>query len=263
MEQPSSPGTRPVELRDCIEELMKFTLQAYTDQTLGLDLHLSKDFCFQLLNDSYHSDSEQALPQSLYQRLASILCEFITYGSFSETTMFMESYNLDNDLRERGKWDKLILDEGTQLLNILKSVNFEIDVQEPFFTQLRDGLKTVEGRCAVGDYNQIESGALILFNKCLVLQVQDIHRYASFAEMLEAESLEKVLPGVKTIDEGVKVYRKFYTEAKERANGVLAICVAKSSAQPYIPLAGILSGLSYKGIANYLGQHYFPGTIPA
>ncbi|KAF2300295.1 hypothetical protein GH714_011487 [Hevea brasiliensis] len=255
MEQPSSPGTRPVELRDCIEELMKFTLQAYTDQTLGLDLHLSKDFCFQLLNDSYHSDSEQALPQSLYQRLASILCEFITYGSFSEATKFMESYNLDNDLRERGKWDKLILDEGTQLLNILKSVNFEIDVQEPFFTQLRDGLKTVEGRCAVGDYNQIESGALILFNKCLVLQVQDIHRYASFAEMLE-ESLEKVLPGVKTIDEGVKVYRKFYTEAKERANGVLAICVAKSSAQPYIPLAGILSVSLLTDMLVKVAMHY-------
>ena len=31
---------------------------------------------------------------------------------------------------------------------------------------------------------------------------QDVKRYASFADMLKAESLDKVLPGVKTIEEG-------------------------------------------------------------
>ncbi|XP_021609719.1 uncharacterized protein LOC110613089 isoform X2 [Manihot esculenta] len=253
MEQPPSPGTTPVELRDCIEKLMKFTLQAHIDQSLGFDLCLSKDFCFRLLNDSYNSNSEQALPQLLYQRLAFILCEIITYASFSGTTKFMESHNLENDVSERRKWEILIWDEGTQLLNILKSVSFELDVQEPFFTQLRDGMKTVEGRCAVGDYN----------NSMFKLEEDpDVHRYASFAEMLEVEGLEKVLPGVKTIDEGVKVYRRFYTEAKERANRVLAICVGQSAAQPYILLAGILSGLSCKGIASYLDQYHYPGTSP-
>lgn len=149
MEQPPSPGTTPVELRDCIEKLMKFTLQAHIDQSLGFDLCLSKDFCFHLLNDSYNSNSgnrqelnsflvfswfcflftlilfffcpnclEQALPQLLYQRLAFILCEIITYASFSETTKFMESHNLENDVRERRKWEILIWDEGTQLLNV-------------------------------------------------------------------------------------------------------------------------------------------------
>ena len=39
---------------------------------------------------------------------------------------------------------------------------------------------------------------------------------------------------------GVQIYRKFYTKEKERSNGVLAICVAKSAAQPYIFLAYIL-----------------------
>ncbi|XP_028111717.1 uncharacterized protein LOC114310016 isoform X4 [Camellia sinensis] len=123
-----------------------------------------------------------------------------------------------------------------------------------------DGVKTVEGRCAVGDYNRIVSGALILLNKCLVLQVQDVCRYASFSEMLEAESLTKVLPGVKAIEEGVEIYRKFYSEEKERSNGVLAICVTKPAAQPCISLASILSGLSYGGLQRLLGFVHTVGT---
>lgn len=136
---------------------------------------------------------------------------------------------------------------------LLKTVNFELHVQEPYFTQLKDGLKTVEGRGAVGDYNRIGSGSLILCNKCLVLKVQDVHGYLSFSEMLQAESLAKVLPGIKTIDEGVQVYRRFYTEEKEKTNGVIAICVTKPAAQPFLCLARILSRLSYGGLQSLLG----------
>ncbi|XP_065866811.1 uncharacterized protein [Euphorbia lathyris] len=254
MEQPSSPGRRPVELRDCIEELLNFTLRSHFNQSLGFDLGLSQQFCSYLLqHDQICSVSGESLPHPLFKHLASALCEYITCGELCG------SFNEENDLKERGMFNELILDEGTKLLNILKTVNFELHVQEPFFTQLKDGLKTVEGRCAVGDYNRyglIEPGALILFNNCLLLK--DIHRYASFFEMLEAESLAKVLPGIKTIDEGVKVYRKFYTEEKERENGVYAICVGQSEIQPHIPLARILSGLSCKGIEDLLGHSSSP-----
>lgn len=73
-----------------------------------------------------------------------------------------------------------------------------------------------------------EPGSLILFNKCLLLQVQvchyspavflhiihyyllsityikiqDVNWYPSFSDMLAAEGLAKVLTGVKTIKEG-------------------------------------------------------------
>lgn len=32
--------------------------------------------------------------------------------------------------------------------------------------------------------------------------LQDVHHYASFREMLEAEPLSKVLPGIKSTEEG-------------------------------------------------------------
>jgi hypothetical protein len=64
---------------------------------------------------------------------------------------------------------------------MLKEVNFELHVQEPYFTQLKDGLKTVEGRCAVGDYMRISSGDFLLFNKCLLLEVQVVINLVSLS----------------------------------------------------------------------------------
>nr|GLL47757.1 60S ribosomal protein L38 [Ipomoea trifida] len=42
---------------------------------------------------------------------------------------------------------------------------------------------------------------------------------------------------------GVQVYRSFYSEEKERSNGVLAICVTKPVSQPYLSMASIISPL--------------------
>lgn len=49
---------------------------------------------------------------------------------------------------------------------------------------------------------------------------------------------------------GVQIYRKFYTEEKERSNGVLGLCVATSAAQPYIALASMLSVSSFTAEAS-------------
>ena len=42
--------------------------------------------------------------------------------------------------------------------------------------------------------------------------MQDAHWYASFSEMLGAESLAKVLPGVETIEEGKKLRTASFIE---------------------------------------------------
>ncbi|XP_062107890.1 uncharacterized protein LOC133818826 isoform X5 [Humulus lupulus] len=236
-EGPSSPGTSAVELRDCMEELLKFTLESPIDLGFSPSLLLRS-----------HPQITPETPDPFYKRLASVLCECIDSGGLG-------------DLKNKEEWNELVQEKGFELLNILKTVDFELHVQEPFFTQLRVGLKTVEGRCAVGDYNRVESTSLILFNKCLLLEVQEVRRYASFYEMLEAESLAKVLPGVKTIQEGVQVYRKFYSEEQEQQNGVLAIHVTKPASQLYIPLAQILSEMSYGGIERVLGGAHTSGKI--
>ncbi|XP_023641656.1 uncharacterized protein LOC17892243 isoform X2 [Capsella rubella] len=233
MEQPTSPGTESVNLRECMESLLCFTLRSHLYEPVpSFDLDLTRDFCLHLLED----DSEKP---AVYKLLARALSECL--ASVGDKNSNLEKYS------------KLFHGLGHDLVNMLKKVNFELHVQEPYFTQLKDGLKTVEGRCAVGDY--MGSGAFILFNKCLLLEVQDVHHYTSFSEMLRVEGLAKVLPGVQVIEEGVRVYRNFYSEEKERLNGVVAIRVAKPANQPYEALAGVLSELKSTGIKSLLDDY--------
>ncbi|XP_042490256.1 uncharacterized protein LOC122070196 isoform X2 [Macadamia integrifolia] len=286
LSSPFSPGVSPIELSDCIEELLRFTLSSYVNETLEFDLGLSKEYCTDLLKDDnadLNSDGSvtRTSPKSktewidrwpylnpnttrdqqdtagyvslypLYKSLASALCQFLTSGSFQRTCcglIFQEDKSIKN--QKIDEWNKLILDKFSELIN------------EPFFSQLRAGQKTIEGRCAAGDYNRIGSGTMLLFNKCLLLEVKDVRRHDSFSEMLELESLPKVLPGVNSIEEGVQIYHKFYTEGKEKSNGVLAIHITKPTSQPYVSLASIISELSYDGIHSLLGLAYTAGSAP-
>lgn len=54
---------------------------------------------------------------------------------------------------------------------------------------------------------------------------------------------------------GVQIYRKFYSEEKEKLNGVLAIGVTKPAAQPFISLAGMLS-VSMLAACPYVSASY-------
>ncbi|QCE09103.1 uncharacterized protein LOC114183748 [Vigna unguiculata] len=261
----------PVKLGDCLEELVRFSFSSCTHH-----LNLSSQFCSTLLKDdptypsSSHSQSqpddslEGVPPYPLYKRLASALLRCIDSGTFCRTgsNLAMGHEFEDSSIQQKQReWQKLILEKGFEIVNVLKGVSFELHVQEPFFSQLTDGLKTIEGRCASGKCNRIKSGNLILFNKSVVFEVQGVRRYPTFFAMLEAESLDKVLPGVESGEEGVKVYRRFYTEEQERENGVLAIIVSKFTPQPYDSLASLFCGLSYEGVQGLLGLMQTTGTI--
>lgn len=103
---------------------------------------------------------------------------------------------------------------------------------------------------------------MLLFNKCLLLNVEAVRKYNSFSEMLKGEKISNVLPGISSIVEGVKVYRKFYAEEKENSYGVLAISVSKPTSQPYITMNNILAGLGYDGLGRLLGMAKTTGTVP-
>ncbi|KAG9141715.1 hypothetical protein Leryth_022038 [Lithospermum erythrorhizon] len=271
----SSPGRSPVDLRECIEELLKLTLSSYVDpkeqdsSKSKSTMVFSKEYCLKLLQDdpfnTLSSDSTcpsvGVPPYPLYKRLAESLLHSSTIVTTHQKAISVNE-GISSDQNE-DEWNELLSKEGSKLLDVIKAVDFELHVQEPYFTQLRDGQKTIEGRCAIGDYNKIDAGAIILFNKSLVLQVQEVRRHASFAEMLESESLMKVLPGIRTIEEGVQVYRNFYSEEKEKTNGVLAICVGKPYSQLLDIMSSILLGLGYEGVQRLLGLGHSVGTVPA
>ncbi|KAI4378769.1 hypothetical protein MLD38_016203 [Melastoma candidum] len=265
MEQPPSPAKSASGLRQCVHHLLKFILQSRVD---GAPDVMRKFLDPLTAVAAAEPDSAPPAPSvsvgvpeyPLYEWLALALHEAILSGGMPQRSDYYSCSHLafsscGDDKSRKQVFDELISRQGSQLLDILKDVRFEIHVQEPYFSLLRDGKKTVEGRRAGGDHSRIKSGDLILLNQCLVFQVQFIHHYASFYEMLEGEDLEIVLPGILSIEEGS------FTPRRERSKGVLGIGVSKSSSQPYICLAQILSGLSYEGIHQLLGFVHTVGTI--
>jgi ASC-1-like (ASCH) protein len=99
---------------------------------------------------------------------------------------------------------------------------------EPWFGYLKSGQKTIEGRLKRGKYAKIKPGDRIkVCNKDesdeVEVRVIGIREYPSFQEMLTAEPVEKILPDVSRVEDGLAVYRKFYNEDEEKECGVIAI----------------------------------------
>ncbi|KAJ3703711.1 hypothetical protein LUZ61_007416 [Rhynchospora tenuis] len=268
----SSPGVSAVRISDAVDELVRFTLASTLSGDVDFsDLSPASNFCSGLLLDDasvttqHLTDNEigNGVPSyPLYKHLAKELGNSFEAGSFPRREDL--GTNLPPEEQSQIKeieWDELISKTGYELSSMYGNVNFELHVQEPFFSQLKAGTKKVEGRLAAGYYNNVDQGSLLLFNKCLLLKVERVTRYQSFREMLQVETLANVLPGVATIEEGVAIYRKFYTEEKEKASGVLAISVSKPSSQPYIFMKEILNGLDYDGVGRLLGMVRTAGTV--
>ncbi|KHG27424.1 Lysine-specific demethylase 5C [Gossypium arboreum] len=229
-------------LRECIEEVTKFSLQSHINKSLNFELQLSPEFCSNLLLDSDPIDSNPDISKGvpscpLYKHLALALNQSIVSGFICSRQGNSALMRDEISSEQKEKWNKLVSTKGLELINIMNTIDFELHVQEPFFSMSR--------------------GSMILLNKCLVLEVQDVRHYATFSKMLEAESISQVLPGVNSTEEGLQTYRKFYTEEEERSNGVIAICVSNLVVQPAISLASILSvkGSTLTHGARALAKH--------
>lgn len=101
-----------------------------------------------------------------------------------------------------------------------------INVREPWFSLIKSGKKTVEGRLNHALFKNISVGDKITW-KCGSAQhdsiVSAINKYSSFKDMIETEGLANVLPGIATVADGINIYRQFYSEDKEKMFGVLAL----------------------------------------
>ena len=104
----------------------------------------------------------------------------------------------------------------------------KISVQDPWFTAIAQKRKTIEGRLLKGKFAALRPGTVLVVDKPnskrrLVAVVTKVAKYPTFEAYLSSEGLNRTLPGVKTIRDGVDVYRRFYSEQDERNFGVVAI----------------------------------------
>lgn len=108
----------------------------------------------------------------------------------------------------------------------------QIDVVSKWFKFIASGEKTIEGRLNKGQFANFKIGDKIQINEkdgktSVVVEIKKINKFKSLKEYLTFEGLEKTLPTVKTIDEGIAVYREFYSEEKEKEFSVLSIHINK------------------------------------
>lgn len=101
-------------------------------------------------------------------------------------------------------------------------------VEDNWLGKILAGEKVVEGRLYDEKRRRMSIGDCIIFKsnstgREVYAYVKYLRVYPSFRNMILAEGLNRVLPGVRSIDEGVKVYYKYYSKGDEERYGVLAI----------------------------------------
>ncbi len=103
-----------------------------------------------------------------------------------------------------------------------------IHCKEPWFTLIRQGIKSVEGRKNTHSYRKIQPGDRINFmngTESFLAEVQEVRHYPGLDEYFQDVSLEKALPGIATMEEAKNIYFEWTTEEKIKEFGFLAIFV--------------------------------------
>ena len=106
-------------------------------------------------------------------------------------------------------------------------------VSEPWFSLIHLGMKTVEGRKNKGRFKDMQVGEIIEWQnddfkpRTTLTRITHKATYPTFKEYLEKEGLDNCLPGIPTLEHGLSVYYKYFTEADEKEYGVVAIRMEK------------------------------------
>jgi ASC-1-like (ASCH) protein len=109
-----------------------------------------------------------------------------------------------------------------KLLYLYTMSIYEKNLSEPWFSLIKLGCKKIEGRLNKGDFVNMNIGDFILFTnnelgfeRKFKIQIKNISYYDNFQTYLENETLEKCLPGIDNIEDGLNVYYKYYKKCDE------------------------------------------------
>lgn len=105
-------------------------------------------------------------------------------------------------------------------------------IDEPYFSLIKSGKKPVEGRKNSPTWSKIKPGDLIEIEcsgkESFTVLVTGITKYISedpLHDYLVGETLDRCLPGIKTIDEGKKIYLQWSTKEEIIKCGMMGIQV--------------------------------------
>jgi ASC-1-like (ASCH) protein len=103
------------------------------------------------------------------------------------------------------------------------------NLSEPWFTLIYLGNKSVEGRLNKGEFKEMKVNDEIKWinkdfnHREFVTRIVSKKQYSTFKEYLEGEGLDKCLPGILSLEDGLSVYYKYYSKEDESSYGIIAI----------------------------------------
>jgi ASC-1-like (ASCH) protein len=108
------------------------------------------------------------------------------------------------------------------------------NVSEPWFSLIKCQLKRVEGRLLKGDFVKMNKGDYVTwtnhdlgFHRSCKTIITSIHHYNNFQDYLNSEGLNKCLPGVDDLKQGLSIYYTYFSKQQEQNLGVVAIRLKK------------------------------------
>lgn len=120
------------------------------------------------------------------------------------------------------------------------SDNFDAKLSNPHFNNVENRRKTIECRLnQINDkWNRICIGDIIYFTPSelnkgdpgyreITCEVVYVYVYPTFRDILTQEGLRRILPGLTSIEDGVKVYEKFYPIEEQVKNGIIGLELVK------------------------------------
>lgn len=111
----------------------------------------------------------------------------------------------------------------------MENRKYNVSVTEPWFSLILLGLKTVEGRKNRGLFAQMKVGDIVewtndsIIPRSVQTRITGKAVYPTFREYLETEGLDKCLPGISDMNNGLSIYYKYFTKEEEKEFGVVAI----------------------------------------
>ena len=122
---------------------------------------------------------------------------------------------------------------------------FRLSIREPWYSAMQSGKKVIDGRLRRGAFADDAAHPLKVGDPIMIARsrpagdttehpglrhydtkIVRLTKYKTFAELLKAEGVGKVLPGMKSDKEAVSVLSAFHEEGDEEKYGVVAIEVA-------------------------------------
>jgi len=102
-----------------------------------------------------------------------------------------------------------------------------LTLNSPWYEHVRNGDKEYEGRCYWKSIASFKVGDVIEFSHhakpkkdSYRAEIIGVHRFPTFELALKALPLEKVLPGIESVAEGVEIYKSLVSIKTQQENGV-------------------------------------------